>query len=329
MSTKSDIQQDNLNYTDSQDHTVTVQPKSRLESFVSGPWPWLLPAILMLVVFRLYPLLSQFYISMTDMRIATINEPTFIGLDNYTFLLSDSAFIGTILFTFIYTIFGVLGQFIIGFGLALLLNQPMFGRLIFRLCIVSAWVISSLIVGYMWRLMLSESSAGVLNSWLDIIGIDNVNWLSDIDTAKISVIGVNIWRSVAFSMVFMLGGLQTVPHEMLEAAKVDGASAIKRLFYIVIPYLRALIALNLIFVTISTFNVYEQILVLTGGGPGTTTETIGLNMYKTAFGSSIGTGGLGLLGRGAAVGTVMFLITLVFALIYLRLWIFNNKDDRS
>ncbi|GAB4514939.1 MAG: sugar ABC transporter permease [Anaerolineae bacterium] len=329
MTTQSNIQQDSLSYNDPQDRAMEVQPKTWLESFVSGPWPWLVPAILMLIVFRLYPLLSQFYISLTDMRIATINDPNFIGLDNYIFLLSDSGFIGTIFFTFIYTIVGVLGQFVIGFGLALLLNQPMFGRLIFRLAIVSAWVISSLIVGYMWRLMLSESSAGVLNSWLNLIGIDSINWLSHIDTAKISVIAVNIWRSVAFSMVFVLGGLQTVPHEMLEAAKVDGANALQRLFFIVIPYLRALIALNLIFVTISTFNVYEQVLVLTGGGPGTSTETIGLSMYKTAFGSSIGTGGLGLLGRGAAVGTVMFMITLVFALIYLRLWIFNNKDDRS
>lgn len=301
--------------------------KSMLERFISGPWPWLLPAIMMLLIFRLYPLVSQFYISMTDMRIATINSANFIGLANYTFLFSDRIFLGTIGFTFVYTIVGVGGQFIIGFALALLLNQPLFGRLIYRLSILSAWVISSLIVGYIWRLMLSESSAGVLNSWLVMFGLDRVNWLSDISTARVSVIAVNIWRSVAFTMVFMLGGLQTLPVEMLEAAKVDGANAWQRLTRIIIPYLRALIGLNLIFVTIATFNVYEQVLVLTGGGPGSSTETIGLNMFKVAFGSSIGTGGLGLLGRGAAVGVVMFLITLAFALFYLRLWIFTREDD--
>ncbi|TVR19746.1 MAG: sugar ABC transporter permease [Anaerolineaceae bacterium] len=298
-----------------------------LERFISGPWPWLLPAILMLLVFRLYPLLSQLYISMTDMRIATINQANFIGLANYEFLLNDRAFISTVLFTFVYTIVGVAGQFIIGFGLALLLNQPMFGRLVYRLAILSAWVISSLIVGYMWRLMLSESSAGVLNAWLAVVGIDRVSWLSDLTTAKISVIGVNIWRSVAFTMVFMLGGLQTVPLEILEAAKVDGANAWQRLMRVIVPYLRPLIGLNLIFVTIATFNVYEQILALTGGGPGSATETVGLSMFKVAFGSSIGTGGLGLLGRGAAIGTVMFIITFIFALIYLRLWIFTKEDD--
>lgn len=302
--------------------------KTLLESFISGPWPWLLPAIVMLLTFRLYPLASQFYISMTDMRIATIANPNFIGIDNYKFIFTDQAFLNTVTFTFAYTITGVAGQFLIGFGLALLLDKPMFGRLVFRLAIISAWVISSLIVGYMWRLMLSESSAGVLNSWLAKIDVDQVNWLSDIQTAKMSVIGVNIWRSVAFSMVFMLGGLQTVPVEILEAAKVDGANAVQRLFRIIVPYLRSLIGLNLIFVTISTFNVYEQVLVLTGGGPGSATETVGLNMYKTAFGSAIGTGGLGLLGRGAAVGTVMFIIALIFALVYLRLWIFNSEDGQ-
>lgn len=302
--------------------------KSNLERFVSGPWPWLLPAIIMLVIFRLYPIISQFYIAMTDMRIATINDVSFVGLENFAYLATDANFLGTIGFTFIYTIVGVIGQFIIGFGLALLLNQPMFGRLFFRLAILSAWVISSLIVGYMWRLMLSESSAGVLNSWLGIFGFDGVNWLSDPMIAKISVIGVNIWRSVAFSMVFMLGGLQTLPTEMMEASRVDGANAWQRLMKIIVPYLRPLIGLNLIFVTISTFGVYEQLLVLTRGGPGTATETIGLNVYLTAFGTTAG-GGLGLLGRGAAAGIVMFSITMIFALVYLRMWIFTNEDELS
>lgn len=301
---------------------------TRLERFLSGPLPWLLPAILMLIAFRLYPLFYQFYLSMTDMRIASISQMNFIGLDNYTFLLNSAPFLETIGFTFIYTFAGVIGQFIVGFGLALLLNQPMFGRLIYRLSILSAWVISSLIIGYMWRLLLSESSAGVLNALLAQVGIESQSWLSNATMAQISVIGVNIWRSVGFTMIFMLGGLQTLPTEMMEAARVDGANGWQRLTRIITPYLAPIIGLNLIFVTINNFSIYEQILVLTGGGPGTATQTIGLNVYLTAFGSATG-GGLGLLGRGAAAGVVMFLITCVFAAIYLRLWIFNNRDGQS
>jgi len=302
--------------------------RPRLERFSSGPWPWLLPAILMLLLFRLYPLLYQFYISLTDLRVVDLANPNFIGLDNYIFLFNDRIFLNTIGFTLLYTVVGVIGQFVIGFGLALLLNQSLRGRLFFRLAVLSAWVISSLIVGYMWRLMLSESSAGVFNALLGLLDLPGVAWLSDLRIAKVSVIFVNIWRSVAYSMVFMLGGLQTVPQEILEAAEVDGASPWQRLRYIIVPYLQALIGLNLIFVTIATFNVYEQILALTGGGPGSATETVGLNMYITAFGSSIGTSGLGLLGRGAAIGVVMFAITFTFAMVYLRMWIFNEKDGR-
>lgn len=297
-----------------------------LERFLNGPWPWLLPALFMLALFRLYPIISQFYIAMTDTRITSLREFNFVGLQNYEFILNDRFFLESLGFTFVFTIVGVVGQWIIGFGLAILMDQPLQGRTFFRLGIMSSWVISSLIVGYTWRLMLSESSAGVLNSWLDRFGIDSVNWLSDADNARISVIAVNIWRSTAYTMVFMLAGLQTIPKDLLEAATVDGANIWQRLIRIKIPFMRQLIALNVIFITIATFNVYEQVLVLTKGGPGRATETVGLKMYETAFGD-LSSGSLGLIGRGAAMGNVMFLITLTFAIVYLWLTLFRKEDE--
>lgn len=312
--------------TTSERSAVAPQTKqtSRLEHFLNGPWPWLLPALLMLVIFRVYPIISQFEIAMTNTRVTDLDGGSYVGFDNYRFLLQDKAFVDSLLFTFAYTIFGVLGQWVIGFALALLMDQPLKGRTFFRLGILSSWVISSLVVGYVWRLMLNEGSAGVLNAWLTEFGVEKIKFLSVINNARVSVIGVNIWRSVAYTMVFMLAGLQTIPQDLLEAATVDGAGVWQRLLKVKIPFMRQLIALNIIFVTIATFNVYEQILVLTHGGPGRATETVGLKMYESAFGDFT-SGSLGLIGRGAAMGNIMFAITLVFTIGYLWLTLFRKE----
>jgi ABC-type sugar transport system permease subunit len=302
--------------------------RKRLYRFVTGPWVWLLPAVLMLVVFRAYPIIYQAWLSLTDMRSATIGQARFVGLTNYRFIFSDPGFLGSLGYTFTFTLGSVSLSFLLGFTLALLLDRPLRGRSIYRTAILTSWVISSLIVGYMWQLMLNESSAGVVNSLLQSVGLSPVRWLSNPQLARISVILVDVWRSSAYIMVFMLGGLQTIPKELLEAAKLDGATSLQRLRHIVIPLLSGLITIALIFTTISTFNVYELIVSLTGGGPGRATSTVGFQMFRTAFGGIAGTQGLGLLGRGAAMGMVMFLITLIFTLMYLRLG-FNRQRGQS
>ena len=291
---------------------------------LAGPWPWLLPALALLCLFRAYPIGNQFWIALTDERVARA-EVNYVGLDNFAFLASDPQYLSALVFTIIFTTASVSGTFVIGFALALLLNEPIRGRVVYRTAILTSWVISSLIVGYMWRLLLNESSAGVFNALLGLVGIDPIPWLSNPRLAMFSVILADIWRSVAFTMVFMLGGLQTLPSEVLEAARVDGAKRWQSLVYIVIPLLRPLIAVALIFSTIATFNVYELVLALTGGGPGSATSTVGFEMFRTAFGSTWGAG-LGLLGRGAAMGVTMFLITLLFAIVYTRAGVFARDN---
>lgn len=303
----------------------TLGRPSYLERFLSGPWPWLLPAIFMLLIFRLYPIVSQFQISMTDMNVSSLSDYDYVGFDNYEFVLKDKLFTNSFRFTLKYTILGVIGQFIVGFGLAMLMDLPLFGRTIYRLAILASWSISSLVVGYIWRLMLGEGRAGVLNAWLLKYDQPPVSWLSVADNAQASLVMVNIWRSVAFTMVFMLAGLQTIPKDLLEAATVDGANAWQRLVRIKIPFMRSLIVINIIFISVATFNVYEQILVITNGNPGRATETVGLKMYDTAFGGFY-SGSLGLLGRGAAMGNIMFAVTLLFTVAYLWFAMFRKED---
>lgn len=293
--------------------------------FWKGPWPWLIPALLLLFLFRGYPLGNQFWLAMTDMKIGA-SEANFVSFDNFHFMISDPSYLEALSFTILFTAGSVFGSFVIGFGLALMLNRPMKGRVLYRMGILMTWAISSLIVGYIWRLMLNESSAGVLNAILEIFGVSPISWLSSPGMAKFSVILADIWRSTGFIMIFMLGGLQTLPSEVLEAARMDGAKRWQVLLYIVIPMLKPLIAVALIFSTIATFNVYELVLALSSGGPGNATTTVGFEMYRTAFGDSMNAG-LGLVGRGAAMGVSMFLVTLMFALIYIKAGVFSRDLD--
>ena len=294
---------------------------ARLHRFSSGPWAFILPGLLLYAVIGLYPLFSQFYIAMTDMRIATINSANFVGLENFRQLFRDPVVRQIIGFTLLFVSVSVPLQFALGTALALLLDRPLVGRVLFRLAILTPWVISSIIIGLMWRLLLHESQVGTVNALLGAFNLDAVAWFSDPTAAKVSVIGVNVWRSVAFTMIFMLGGLQTLPQEVLEAATVDGANAWQKLFRIKLPLLRAIAGLNLIYISISTFQVMETILVLTQGGPGRATATLGYRMYELAFGQF----GPGDLGRSAALGVILFAFILIFAAIYLRLFLLQDE----
>lgn len=296
--------------------------KNKLESFLASPWTFILPGLLLYAVIGLYPLFFQFYIALTDMEIATINRANFVGLANFKALARDPQTLEVLYFTLIFVAVSVPLQFVGGFGLALLLDQPLRGRLFYRLAALTPWVISSVIIGLMWRLLMHESSAGTLNALLGFLGISPVAWFSDPETARSSVIFVNVWRSVAYTMIFMLGGLQTLPKEVLEAATVDGANAWQKLIRVKLPMLRTIAGLNLIYISIATFQVMETILVLTQGGPGRATSTLGYRMYELAFTAY----SPGFLGRSAALGVLLFFIILVFALIYMRVFLLR-KDN--
>ena len=295
----------------------------RLERFMSGPWPFILPGITLYLAFSIYPIIYQFYVAMTNMTISTIYTANWVGLDNFVFLANDPVFRDVLLFTFAFVAVTVPTQFALGFGLALLLDQQLRGHVFFRISIILPMAISSIIVGLMWRLMLHESQVGAINAILVGLGFDAVSWFSDPTMARISVFIVNMWQSVGYTMVFMLGGLQTIPAEVVEAATVDGANAWQKVWRIKLPMLRQIAGLAVILNFVGVFQIFEKILALTNGGPGRATSTVGFRMYMTAFG---GEASAGLLGRGSAIGVVMFLIVMIFAVFYLRLVMFDQEE---
>jgi ABC-type sugar transport system permease subunit len=298
-------------------------PPVSLRRFLRGPWPFLLPGLLIYAFFSVYPIVYQFYVALTDMTLATIFRPNFIGFDNFITVARDPIFRQAFGFTLIFTLVTVPAQFILGFLLALLLDQKLRGRTFFRISIVMPIAISTIVVSLMWRLLLHESNVGLVNAVLDEIGLQPVRWFSDPNNARLSIFLVNLWQAVGGTMIFMLAGLQTIPEEVIEAAKTDGANAWQQITRVKLPLLKQPAGLALIFIFLGTFQIFEKVLALTNGGPGGATATLGFRMYQTAF--SIGSEGY--LGRGSAMGVVMFVFVAAFALVYLRLIILDSKDD--
>jgi ABC-type sugar transport system permease subunit len=306
---------------------ATSRSTHRLEKFLGGPWPFILPGVLLYFALSIYPIFYQFYVALTDMEVTSLSAAQWVGLSNFAFLFSDSRFLEALQFTLLFVLVTVPIQYSIAFALALLVDQKLRGRLAFRLTYILPLAISSLVIGLMWRLLMHESAAGFINALAEQLGLGPIPFFSNPNWARFSVFFVNIWSSVGSTMVFLLGGLQTIDPEQIEAATVDGANAWQRFFLIKLPLMRQISGLALIFMFVGTFGIFEKILALTFGGPANATFTIGFYMFATAFGARGASGATaGLLGRAAAMGVVMFFVILIFVLLYLWLLMFEREE---
>lgn len=284
----------------------------RNQAYVVG----LLPATLLLALFFVGPAIWAAYASLTNRALVGIDaaNPRFVGLDNYRRLFDDPDFVTVILNSLFFVVgSAMLGQFVLGLALALLIDHAEHrGYKIATLgyaAVLLAWVNPTVIAGFQWVAMF-DFYYGSLNRSLNAVGLPSVNWLGG--APMLSVVIVNIWRGTAFAMLIFLGALRTVPTQIYEAARVDGAGAWQRFWDHTLPNLRYIAVLVLLSVTISTFGTFILIQTLTNGGPGIETETIALYAYHAAFRSYE-------IGYGSTIAVVMLLINLVFALFYLRL----------
>ena len=302
---------------------VEAQRAGFLHRLLSGPWLFILPGVLFYGAFALYPVVYQFWVAATAMTTTNISGAEFIGMQNFAVIAGDPIFRGSFVFTVVFVVLTVPVQFVLGFGLALFLDQKLPGRLFFRLSVIVPMAMASIIVGLMWRLLLHESDVGFVNALLGVFGIAPVAWFSEAFNARLSLFLVNVWQAVGTTMIFMLGGLQTLDAEVLEAAEVDGANLWQRVLWIKLPMLRTIAGLAIVLIFAGTFQIFEKVLALTNGGPARATSTIGFEMYTTAFPIS----GAGQLGLGAAMGLVMFAFILIVTVFYVWLMIFDQERD--
>jgi multiple sugar transport system substrate-binding protein len=275
---------------------------------------WLLPAIALVTIVLIYPMLDLVRLSLTDATVAGTRYR--YTLSSYRALLSDGSFYGMVGVTTIFVAGSVLLQLVIGFGLAWLIDagrrRRAPGTLVARVAVVSAWVIPGVLAGVLWKILLIENRSGIINYYLSQAGIGPLPLISSPTLALASVVVANVWRGCAFSMILLYAGLQRVPRELHEAADLEGVSAWQRLRWLLVPQLAPVIALNLVLITIASFNTFDLIIPLTGGGPARRTEVISLFMYRLGFFDL-------QAGRAAAVAVVMLLVNLALAWIAGRL----------
>ncbi|WP_437101823.1 carbohydrate ABC transporter permease [Streptomyces kronopolitis] len=250
------------------------------------------PVVLVIGVIIGYPLARGVFLSLTDANEANVERNIgvnhlpatyrFTGLDNYKAVLTDGVFWDRLGWTVTWTVACVSVTFLTGLALANMLNRPLRGRTGYRLALILPWAVPAFISVFTWRMLYNEKN-GILNKLLAGGGIDAVPWLNDPTWAKLSVIAVNVWLGVPFMLVALLGGLQSIPGELYEAAEMDGASAWQRFRHITVPGLRAVSSTVILLSTIWTFNMFPVIFLLTRGGPGDATEILVTYAYRLSF----------------------------------------------
>lgn len=294
--------------------------RTKLFSTKNPSW-FLAPAFLFTLLLTLYPALYSVYLSFTDASLVS-RETSFIGLTNYMRLFTNRNFYSVLKNTFVFVFASAFGQISLGFLFAYLTNKTYRGRILVRTLLLITWVIPEVIMALTYKWLFIGDKYGLINSILFRIGFDirQLEWLAQPQLAMFVVIIMNIWRGTAFSMIVQLAGLQGIPNSLYEAASIDGASAFQNLRYITIPLLKQTLMVNIIFVTMWTFNIMGSVYVLTGGGPAGATEIISISMYKEAF-------KLFKLGYSSSIAVVMLVFNIVITLIYIR--VLGKKEEFS
>lgn len=290
--------------------TPQVAAPARPRRFDPLPYLMVTPALLAIIAFSLVPTFYGVIVSLY--RVEFVELLSFVGLRNYTEVLSDPKFWNSVRVSFTFTIFSVLFTFAGGFALALLANQNLRFRAAFRTIALLPWVTSYVVTYLIFRWILN-ADFGLLNALVvEVFNGPRVQWLGVPVLAMSSLIAVNVWRAVPHAMVLLLAGLQGIPPELYEAAAIDGADRRRVFLSVTLPLMRPAILILIVLLTIIDFNVVVAMLILTGGGPGNATEPMSLRMYHEAFTYT-------RMGPASAIAMLIFAINLVLSGLYIRL----------
>ncbi|MFI6513537.1 carbohydrate ABC transporter permease [Streptosporangium sp. NPDC050855] len=286
-------------------------------------WAMVAPVVVVLAVLVLYPLGRGLYLSLTNANESNLGRTIgpnhipstyeFVGLDNYWNILSgaEGHFYPVVLWTVAWTVVCVVLHYGIGLGLALMLNQRAAFRTGYRIMLILPWAVPPFVSVFAWRLLLNGQS-GIVNQALAGLGLPTAQWLSDPFWQKVSVIVVNTWIGVPFMMVALLGGLQSIPGELYEAAEMDGASAWDRFRFVTLPSLRPISNTVILLGTIWTFNQFAIIFLLVGQDAGADSQILVTYAYRLAFSMVRDYSG------SATYGALILSMLLVFSIVYRR-----------
>lgn len=277
----------------------------------SFPYLLLMPALICLLTLTIYPLLQTLWLSFHKMTLLQMGNPKFLGLGNYQSLFGDEFFWFVIWNTVLFTVICVVLTMIVGFGVGCLLNRPFRGRAILGVVVLLPWVMPKVAAGIVWK-WIFDDQYGIMNFLLTKLGLDfqGFSWFTSAPIAFGVVILLVVWQSFPFIALSVVAGLQSIDPALHEAAQVDGASPWQRLRFITLPLLRNLLVILTILSTVWDFKIFDQIYVMTEGGPAQSTFVMGIHAWMTAFGEM-------QMGRASAIAMVMFVFLAAATGVYL------------
>lgn len=285
-------------------------PERRERAFAAA---LLLPCFCFMALFAFYPIVHSFYLSLHRiiLSLPELSHP-FVWFENYHQLLGDRVALrslsNTLLFVFISTFF----ELLLGLVIALAINRQFRGRGAVRAAVLVPWAIPTVVASQMWRFMANDNY-GLFNYMLygrDIFLYQA--WLADPTYAFGTIIVADVWKTSCFAALIILAGLQTIPDELYEAARIDGATAWQRFRRITLPLLRPALLIALLFRTMDAFRVFDLVFVMTQGGPADATNVLQFYGYKKMFAE-------GLMGYGATISVLVFLVTLTVSIFYIKM----------
>lgn len=294
----------------------TVKPgnKLRLQRNLLG-WSFILPNFIGFFIFTMIPVVALFYYGFTQW--SPLGTATFTGLDNFRRLMGDHVFWVSLFNTVYYAVFTIPLTYFAALGLALLLNRKLMALPFFRAVAFFPYITSIVAIAAVWNALFSPEF-GPVNAFLRLLALsDTPGWTTSTTWAMPAIILVSIWRSMGYYMLLLLAGLQTVPREYYEASLVDGANKRQQFFHITMPCLRPTTFFVVVMLTMDAFKVFDLILVMTQGGPGTSTLVISQFIYRKGFEE-------GNFGYASAVSIVLFFICLILTVCQ---YLYNNRKE--
>ena len=282
---------------------------------------YVLPAISVMLLVIAYPIYYTIHLSFfnTPPNLA-LEDKIFVGLENYSRILAADTFHEASWNTLRWTFWSTLIAFVLGFGAALGLNRVFPGRGLLRGVLLIPYVISAVAASYLWRWIL-HSDFGVIGAFTTLSGLTTkpINFLDSRDNAMAALIMVNVWKEFPFAMIMMLAGLQTVPDQLLRAARVDGAGAWDRFWHITVPHLRSVALVTLLLLLVTNLNSFTIPYIMTGGGPAGATEIWITHIYQIAFGRI-------RFGLASAYSVILFIVLMAMGYFYVRA--LTRGDDK-
>ena len=284
-----------------------MRQRENIDGFI-----FIFPALLFFILFRIYPFIYSFYLSLHTRTGVGLRDISFAGFEQYRRALGHPLFFSALTNTVVYTFSVVFFHMFFGLMLALLLNRAIMGRTIVRAMIFTPVVLSTIVAGVVWNWMYSPDATGLINRVLGVVGISPIAWLRDPSWAMFSIVFMSIWRWVGYLMVIYLAALQGISNEYYEAASVEGANGLQKFFYITFPLLAPATWLLLITSIINSFQIFDQIFIMTGGGPVGATTVLVYLIYQTAF--------IGFdLPYASAIAWLMFSFIFILTLIQMQI----------